>query len=327
MSSEVALSSRVIPSWIDQTMSVSSSSVRAESVSGGNVCAWCGHLIGTNAVYLRGRVRCGGCGVANTHPWPTEAELDASYGGWYRPSSGRFSGMGDVLFRRTRGLLARRLDRIAPPGPVLDVGAGDGALLDALISRGREVLGLEREATRPDIKAAALPELSGSWAAIVFWHSLEHLPDAGRQIDHAASLLAANGVLVIAVPNAASLQAQVFGDRWLALDLPRHLVHLPARALIERLQQLSLEVERVSYWRGGQVMFGWLHGLVGMLPGRLDLYDAIRRPAARQEELSRSARMAALAMGVLMAPVAALATFIEVAAGRGGIVYVEARRG
>lgn len=68
----------------------------------------------------------------------------------------------------------------------------------------------------------------------------------------------------------------------MALDLPRHLVHLPSAALIDRLRSLGLAVERISYWRGGQVVFGWLHGLVGMLPGHPDLYDAIRRPEAQQ---------------------------------------------
>ena len=272
-------------------------------------------------------MRCVHCGVANTDPWPTEAELDAAYSNWYRPSSGRFSGVGDAILRRTRGHLARHVDRVAPPGPVLDVGAGDGALLDALAVRGREALGLEREAKRPDMHSAELSDINGTWAAIVFWHSLEHLPNPGEQVARAASLLAPRGILVIAVPNNHSLQARLFGDRWLALDLPRHLVHLSSEALIERLRGLSLNVQRVSYWRGGQVVFGWLHGLVGTFPGHLDLYDAIRRPDAQRSRRSARIRIATLVVGMLVAPLAMLAAVIEVALGRGGTVYVEARRG
>ena len=103
-------------------------------------------------------------------------------------------------------------------------------------------------------------------------------------------------------------------------------MHIPARALIERLEVLSLDVERVSYWRGGQVMFGWLHGLVGMLPGHPDLYDAIRRPEARRRQDAAWPRGATLLAGTLLAPVAAVAAAVEIAAGRGGTVYVEARR-
>jgi hypothetical protein len=133
-------------------------------------------------------------------------------------------------------------------------------------------------------------------------------------------------VVVIAIPNPASLQARAFGDRWLALDLPRHLVHVPAATLLARLDELGLAVERVSYLRGGQAAFGWLHGLVGMLPGRPNLYDAIRRPEARSRPLSPPARTATLAAGALLLPVALAGAGIETALRRGGTLYVEARR-
>jgi 2-polyprenyl-3-methyl-5-hydroxy-6-metoxy-1,4-benzoquinol methylase len=288
-------------------------------------CAWCNRPIEATAEYLTGRVRCRYCGVANTYPWPTDEELDAAYSTWYRPSAGRFSGFGDAVLRRTRGLLARRLDRIAPAGNVLDVGAGDGSLLDALQARGRGALGLERHATRRDMREGDLSDVGGPWSAIVFWHSLEHLRNPGEEVERAAGLLVPTGVLVIAVPNADSLQARLFGDNWLALDLPRHLVHLPAKALIQRIEALPLRVERVSYWRGGQVLFGWVHGLVAELPGHPDLYDAIRRPEARRLQHSAWPRAATIAAGVLLAPFAVLAAIVEVAVGLGGTVYIEAR--
>jgi len=112
--------------------------------------------------------------------------LELAYAGAYRPARGRFSGFGDAILRRTRASLARRLDRIAPPGPILDVGAGDGDLLDALRARGREATGVERSATRSDVVEADLQEIEGSWAAIVFWHSLEHLPQPGKLVERMA---------------------------------------------------------------------------------------------------------------------------------------------
>ena len=289
-------------------------------------CQWCGAPLDDSAARLAGRTRCGRCGVATTDPVPSDAELEAAYAVWYRPESGRFAGPADALLRRSRGRLAGRIDRIAPPGPVLDVGAGDGALLDAVADTGREALGLERGSERADVRAAELSEIEGPWAAVVLWHSLEHLRDAGAALDRAASLLAPEGVLVVAMPNAASLQGRVFGDRWFALDPPRHLVHVPASALLARLRENRLRVERVSHLRGGQGVFGWLHGLVGSLPGRVDLYDAIRRPEARRAELSPGARLAALAAAALLLPVAAVAALAEAALRRGGSVYVEARR-
>ena len=256
---------------------------------------------------------------------PSEQELERAYAGWYRPASGRFSWLGDALLRRLRGRLARRLDRIAPAGAVLDVGAGDGALIDALRARGRAATGIDRRASHPGVRELELAEVEGAWASVVFWHSLEHLPRAGAALARAASILAADGVLVVAIPNAGSVQAAVFGDRWFGVDYPRHLVHIPAQALISRLGDSGLAIERVSYLRGGQVAFGWLHGWVGRLPGHPSLYDAIRRPEAREEPMSGLARGFALLAAALLLPVALLCAAVEAACRRGGTVYVEAR--
>jgi SAM-dependent methyltransferase len=261
-----------------------------------------------------------------TFPPPTDAELEHAYADWYRPDAGRFSGFGDTLLRRLRARLAIRLDSIAPPGPVLDVGAGDGNLVDALRARGREAVGLERVSSHPHVREAEIEETDGSWAAIVFWHSLEHLREAGGALEHAASILSPGGVLVVAVPNAASMQAALFGERWFALDLPRHLVHIPSRALQNRIRELDLKVERVSYLRGGQVTFGWLHGFIGWLPGHPNLYDAIRRPEAREQPMSAGRRAFVLLAAALLLPIALLCSAVEVAARRGGTVCVEARR-
>jgi hypothetical protein len=128
------------------------------------------------------------------------------------------------------------------------------------------------------------------------------------------------------MPNRASIQARLFGERWFALDLPRHLVHVPAGALLERLRASGMEPSRVSYLRGGQVVFGWLHGMVGALPSHPDLYDAIRRPEARRRPLSSGGRLLALTVAALALPLAAALAGVEALLRRGGTVYVEAHR-
>jgi SAM-dependent methyltransferase len=293
------------------------------------ICAWCRSDLPENAPRRGGRVRCECCGAATTDPWPSERTLARAYEGWYRPEGGRFAGPGDAILKRSRGALARRLAEIAPPGEVLDVGAGDGTLLDALRAHGRSATGLELVTTRPDIEAADIGELPGHgrFAAIVFWHSLEHLPRPAEALARAAELLAPGGVLVVAVPNSDSLQAHAFGDRWLALDLPRHLVHLPGKALVRRLRELGLTITRTSHLRGGQVVFGWLHGLVqAAVPGAPDLYDAIRRPEARRTTMTPARRAVTLAAGVALTPVALAGALAEAALRRGGSIYVEATR-
>jgi SAM-dependent methyltransferase len=284
-----------------------------------HACAWCDAPLPADAERAPGGIRCPSCAAVTTDPWPSDAELDAAYEVFYRPEGGRFSGPGDEILRRTRALPARRIDRLAPAGPVLDVGAGEGWLVDALRARGREAVGLERG--DDDLLA-----LDDRFAAIVFWHSLEHLHRPGAALAHAARLLLPGGLLVIAVPDAASIQARRFGERWLHLDPPRHLVHIPRQTLLRTLRELGLRVETVGGLRGGQVVFGWLHGLVGTLPGHPDLYDAVRRPEARSRPISPGARAGILAGAAALAPVAVAAAGAESLLGRSGTSYVEAVR-
>ncbi|MBK5116214.1 MAG: class I SAM-dependent methyltransferase [Thermoleophilia bacterium] len=289
-------------------------------------CAWCGNTFGEGAGSLAGRTRCSLCGAATTDPLPTAEELDAAYGDWYRPDGERrFSFAGDAILRFTRGRLAGRIDQISPAGPVLDVGAGDGTLIDELQARGREATGLERGSGRADFRDEPLSAIDGQWAAVIFWHSLEHLPDPGDAIREAARLLGSGGIIAVAVPNNDSIQARAFGDRWLHLDLPRHLVHLSADSLEDGLRQAGFEIERVSFARAGQIVIGWLHGLVGKLPGQPNLYQALRRRQARIAPQSAGKRAYALVAAVALLPFAALAGIAEIIMRRAGTVYIEAR--
>jgi SAM-dependent methyltransferase len=307
--------------------STTSAQSRPASDTGSSECRWCGARVDAPDRPLAGRRVCDRCGVATTHPWPTDAELDAAYEGWYRPSSGRFQGPGDRLLRRLRSTTARRIAAEAPAGPVLDVGAGDGSLVDAFVALGRDATGLERDDVgHPRVRAGSIHDVDGEWSAIVFWHSLEHLRAPRPALDDACRKLVPGGLLVVAVPNAGSVQANVFGDDWFALDIPRHLVHLHPDALVERLEEQGMTVTRVSHTRGGQGLFGWLQGIVRTLPLHLDLYDAIRRPEARQGPRERWRPVVAALFAVAVLPAAAVAYAVETVVRRGGSVYIEARR-
>ena len=90
--------------------------------------------------YRRGRDALRALRRRDHRPCRRGGELDQAYGAWYRPDSERrfsFARRRDPAAARAHCSRAR-LDEIAPPGPVLDVGAGEGTLIDALRGRGRE---------------------------------------------------------------------------------------------------------------------------------------------------------------------------------------------
>ncbi len=116
-----------------------------------------------------------------------------------------------------------------------------------------------------------LAELDERWAAIVFWHSLEHLRDAGSAVEHAARRSGDGGVIVIASPTSTAFR-HVFGivagarstrDTW---SRPR------PRA--RRSLDLSTPRREVSYLREARSCS--VH--IVPQPGRLDLYDASAVP-------------------------------------------------
>ena len=182
---------------------------------------------------------CDACGSART--WPA---LDAaSIGAWYPQvyygtRNVRFNRLFERMTRWFRQRRARVVRKLIPGGKVLDVGCGRGLTLSFLRDAGFDAVGLEVS----DVAAAHARDTLGldvrtgdfltttfereSFAAIIFWHSLEHIAEPLRALDRAYELLAPGGVLIVAVPNFGSIQARVAGREWFHLDVPRRLLKL-----------------------------------------------------------------------------------------------------
>jgi SAM-dependent methyltransferase len=231
-------------------------------------CAWCEQPLAYGPLRAFGQLRCEHCGATTALDWSAEREpvrtplLSAPV-----RASHRLCTLGEAARRRTRRRLATRIARVAPPGPVLDVGSGDGLLLDALRATGRLTTGIvaggsELE-TAAGIQHAEITELGGRYAAIVFWQSLGWLRAPGVALDHAAALLKPGGLLAIAQPSATRVQARALGGRLLAPGAPRHRVLIPPQTLIERLRALGLQVDRIDHLLDISTPGGWMGNVLG----------------------------------------------------------------
>ncbi|WP_010135492.1 class I SAM-dependent methyltransferase [Ochrovirga pacifica] len=66
---------------------------------------------------------------------------------------------------------------------------------------------------------------------ITLWHVLEHVHDLDKYIYRLKQLLKPDGVLIIAVPNYKSYDAEHYKEFWAAFDVPRHLWHFSQTAI------------------------------------------------------------------------------------------------
>jgi len=212
-------------------------------------CAWCDAPLARAATGAAGAHRCPSCG-SRTEAWPSDAELAAllsqAPGG---APTGRRCAAAEALRRRARQRLAERVARSAPPGAVLDVGSGDGTLLDALRAAGRVATGIGRPSTRADVHDVEITEVGGRYAAIVFWQSLGRVSAPRTALEHAAALLKPDGLLTIAQPTPLALPALT--ERWRGIAAPAQRIRIPQRALVERLRALGLEVTHADRMREG----------------------------------------------------------------------------
>lgn len=125
------------------------------------------------------------------------------------------------------------IEKFSEKGSILDFGAGTGEFILQAKNSGWKVNGVE-----PNKQARDLAILKGieikedisqfkkaSFDVITMWHVLEHIPNLEEKINEIKSLLIPGGILIIAVPNYKSYDAEYYKEFWAAYDVPRHLWH------------------------------------------------------------------------------------------------------
>lgn len=143
---------------------------------------------------------------------------------------------------------------------ILDIGAGNGRLLQQLAAAGHTVCGVEPDEAARQVALAAgsrvfpgtaerLPQqVSGRQYDLIFMlHVLEHVLDVDTALKNLHALLRPGGRLVIEVPNNAALGLSLAGPVWRWLDVPRHLNFFTPDSLSRALVTAGLNPEKVEY--------------------------------------------------------------------------------
>lgn len=205
---------------------------------------------------------CTNCELWVTNPRPSDEDLGSYYDTPdYISHTNAKKGVIDYMYHWVREYSLKKkvalINHLVPDkGQLLDYGAGTGHFLNAAKKQGWQVSGVEpsSDARRVANDKNSL-ELTDPhefvWEkqmfdAITLWHVLEHLPDLRGHLSHFSAALKPGGVLVIAVPNHESDDAQKYGANWAALDVPLHLWHFKKRNIQDLSLQFDLNLEEVK---------------------------------------------------------------------------------
>ncbi len=204
--------------------------------------------------------QCAACGFQFTNPRPAAASIGRYYeSDAYVSHNSAAQGLVNRVYKVTRYFTVRRKVALITklnggrPGQLLDYGCGTGHFLARAKQAGWRVTGLEpndrarhdaaARVGQPILDAADLTGLApASFDLISLWHVLEHVHALEATLSELITKLKPGGRLLVAVPNAESLDAQHYRQNWASYDVPRHLYHFVPATMQRLLARHGLRV-------------------------------------------------------------------------------------
>ena len=234
-------------------------------------------------------LRCA-CGVTFIQPRPAEAAMPVIYPSNYYAYNEEGGERPLVKFFRDRveRVKVRRYERLLgrTTAEIVDVGCGDGRLLDILRRfgpAGWQLSGVEigagaaaRAAGKGfavrggDFEALDLGDWSGRFDLALMHHVIEHTRDPRAAVRKVATLLRPGGLFSIETPETAGWDYDLFRDRyWGGYHIPRHFYLFNAPSLQRLLMEEGFEVVSSrsilspAFW-----LFSWHNWLADRTWGR-----------------------------------------------------------
>ncbi|MDX1348755.1 MAG: class I SAM-dependent methyltransferase [Putridiphycobacter sp.] len=249
-------------------------------------------------------VSCSQCQFQFTNPIPSIDTIGEYYKSEsYVSHTSSKKGLINRIYHIVRSYTLKRkvglVRKMSVGNKILDIGAGTGHFVKALIDAGFEAEGLE-----PDIDARAIAKSSHnvslspieelyqveekSCDVITMWHVLEHVYHLQKDVHQISKILKDDGTLIVAVPNRLSYDAQKYKAYWAAYDLPIHLYHFTPRDISTLFAKFNMEVSEVlpmkfdsfyvsmlsEQYKGGNMIRAFWTGLLSNLKARSGSYSS-----------------------------------------------------
>ena len=201
--------------------------------------------------------RCEDCGLVFVNPRPTWDELSDYYPSGWQCYNTYVSDEEDVV-KEAKELNEYRHIPIPVGKRLLDVGCGGGSFLQVFKKLGVEVAGIEPSASAAaaarecgiDVFTGTVEEYIAKngtdqkFDVILCSHVLGATPFPVETLDGMRQLLAPNGYIWVAVPNADSEYARKLGWRWHSSDYPYNLINYTPKTLGLAGEKAGLVVQR-----------------------------------------------------------------------------------
>ena len=208
-------------------------------------------------------VSCKDCNFKFTNPRPDNSVLANYYKAEsYVSHTNSKKGIVNKLYHAVRNYTLKSkikmVSGFVSRGTILDYGCGTGMFLSAIKNAGWETYGME-----PDNDAIKIASENGNnvfsdkenvvasigdkkFNAITLWHVLEHVTDMPETLAFFKNQLNKEGVLIIAVPNHVSYDAQYYKEHWAAYDVPRHLHHFDLKSMKALVEQAGFKLQETK---------------------------------------------------------------------------------
>jgi SAM-dependent methyltransferase len=145
----------------------------------------------------------------------------------------------------------------AKKGRLLDVGCGNGTLMERARNWGWDPVGVEPDPVSSDIgRRRGFEVVTGmiedahfpddAFDVVAMSHVVEHLPNPRKTLAECRRVLKKDGWLVMVTPNTGSVGRKRFEKNWIGLDVPRHLMIFNTRCMRTLLESVGFRVRELT---------------------------------------------------------------------------------
>tara|TARA_R100000005_G_C5003829_1_gene212556 strand:- start:6919 stop:7800 length:882 start_codon:yes stop_codon:yes gene_type:complete len=208
-------------------------------------------------------VKCSKCNLVFTNPRPSQVDISPYYkSADYISHTNKTKSIFSFLYKLVRSYTLGKKFRLLKSSLThstevhhLDYGSGTGHFIEYTHNKGWISNGYEPDSTALSHSNKSISQLilnniesisNKNYDVITLFHVLEHVHNLNDTLDLLINQLKPNGVLLLALPNHKSFDAQYYKQHWAGYDVPRHLYHFDRESVNFLAQQHGLKIDKIE---------------------------------------------------------------------------------